>query len=155
MDFSKNKENKEEKKEITFDHLLMGKLKFDCQWFGKFGCKLFGIEKEIGPDVYLDDDEPDDPLEKQENAYRYYTQNADMINKKIDAEIRNTFEPEQDFPLESRFEPAGFIIFPNGNCGFSFRDHEIDGEYEAASYIVFSVLPKVAYEGSEHDYYGL
>lgn len=148
------KKNKEEKQEITLDHPLMGKLTFDNQWYGKFNCRLFGIEKEITLVIYLDDEEPDDPLDKQETAYRYYLDNLDKVNSKIEAELRYAFELDDDFVLSSRFEPSKFIIYQDSSCGISFRDHK-ESEYSAANYVVVSVRPRVIFEGSEHDYYGL
>ena len=154
--FKKSKENNEEKKEITIDHPLMGRLTFDdYQWVGKYTCHLFGTEKEIGLEIHLDNDKADDPLKMQETAYSYYAENADKINSKIESELRYASETEDDLPLSSRFEPVCFIIFPDSSCGISFRDHEIEDEYSDAAYVVVSIRPRIVFKGSEHDYYGL
>ena len=86
--FKKNKDDQEEKKEITLDHPLMGRLTFNgFQWAGTFICQLFGSEKEIGLEIYLENDKADDPLEKQETAYSYYAENAEKINSRIESEL--------------------------------------------------------------------
>ena len=153
--FKKNKDDQQEKKEITLDHPLMGRLTFNgFQWVGTFICQLFGSEKEIGLEIYLENDKADDPLEKQETAYSYYAENAEKINSKIESELRYASEMEDDIPLSSRFEPACFIIFPDSSCGISFRDNEIDDEYNDAAYLVVSIRPRIIFKGCEHDYFG-
>ena len=143
------KDRKEDEKK-TIDNPVMGKLTFDDQWYGKFNCKIFNNEKDIILIVYVDE-ENTDFMEAQEKAYCYYCDNVDKVNSKMEGEFRYTYELDDDFPLESRFEPSKFIIYPDGACGISFRDHEED-EYSAAGYIVFSIRPRVIYAGSEHDY---
>ncbi len=144
------KKDKKEDEKKTINHPVMGKLTFDDQWYGKFDCRLFNSVKEIMLAVYVDEENTED-MEAQEKAYSYYCENVDKVNSKMECELRYTYELDDDFPLESRFEPSKFIIYPNGACGISFRDHEED-EYSAAGYVVFSIRPRVIYAGSEHDY---
>ena len=144
----------------AFNIYLIGKIKADLNKSAFFFLPIFIFRgkkysvKGCINSIYLEKDKADDPLEKQETAYSYYAENAEKINSKIESELRYASEMEDDIPLSSRFEPACFIIFPDSSCGISFRDNEIDDEYNDAAYLVVSIRPRIIFKGCEHDYFG-
>ncbi|MDE6726756.1 MAG: hypothetical protein K2J80_02320 [Oscillospiraceae bacterium] len=147
--FKKNKEP-----EISIYHEDMGKLSHDKSggaWYGKYMISIFGETAEIDLTVYPDCEDDDAITPETEEAFRYYCQNRDDINEKIERELRNEYQLDDEFVMSSRFKPLTLILLVDGDCGLAIHDLEFPKGWEDGEKVV-TILPKVEFYGPEKEY---
>ena len=131
-------------------HPELGELEDIGFWFGHIECKMFGKMFELKLYLFVDEDIKTD-IAAQLESYRYYRENMEELNSLALKELSGKYELDNDMDLEKRFQPTTLILFPNGDCGLSFRDMtEIRGS--SAAQMVVEILPKIKFVGSEDDY---
>ena len=138
---------KEPEKKI---HPELGELEDIGFWLGRSECKMFGKLFELKLFLFVDEDIKTD-IAAQLESYRYYRENMEEINRLALKELSDVYELDNETDLEKGFQPTTLILFPNGDCGLSFRDMtEIRGS--SAAQMVVEILPKIKFVGSEDDY---
>ncbi|MBD5111514.1 MAG: hypothetical protein HDT42_03130 [Ruminococcaceae bacterium] len=146
---------KKKEPEISIYHEDMGKLTFEKPsglWYGKYMISIFGEAAEINLIVDADFDDDDKITPETEEAFRYYCRHRDDINDKIERELRNEYNLDDEFVMSSRFKPFSLILLVDGNCGLSIRDLDFPDYDSVQGHMVVTILPKVEFYGPEEEY---
>lgn len=111
--------------EITVDSPSLGKLTWwKGTWYGKCTVFIFGEPTEIDLYVRTYDDEIDEPISVQEERFHCYREHEYDFNDKIEKELLDAYELDDDSLVRSRFKPILLILHRNGDGGLAFRDFE-------------------------------